>query len=232
MWCSLSPLSSFITPRAIANAGFSLRSTVADMVDQNGNWRWPQAWLDLFPVLITISVPFMVPNAMDRLVWKNLEGKTCDFQSAVVWDTIRKRENQVVWADMVWYSQCIPRHSFHLWLAFRNKLKTQDRLAVWEAGSHTNWNLMCCPLCNFDRDSRDHLFFRCAFAAHTWNEVKKLVNLGNVDDTWYSVLSWVEQHAKSKNVDHIVCKLLIAQLLRTIYGKRETTGSSRIARER
>ncbi|XP_021991587.1 uncharacterized protein LOC110888365 [Helianthus annuus] len=122
----------------------------------------------------------------------------------------RKRENQVLWADMVWYSQCIPRHSFHLWLAFRNKLKTQDRLAVWEAGSHTNWNLMCCPLCNFDRDSRDHLFFRCAFAAHTWNEVKKLVNLGSVDDTWYSVLSWVEQHAKSKNVDHIVCKLLIA----------------------
>ncbi|MFS7900946.1 hypothetical protein Hanom_Chr00s154362g01823071 [Helianthus anomalus] len=69
---------------------------------------------------------------------------------------------------------------------------------------------MCCPLCYFDRDSRDHLFFKCAFAVQVWNEMKKLASLDNVDDSWSSVVSWVEQHAKSKNVDHIVFKLLIA----------------------
>ncbi|KAJ0852392.1 putative reverse transcriptase zinc-binding domain-containing protein [Helianthus annuus] len=135
MWCSLSPISSFISPRAIANAGFSLQSTVADVIDQNGNWKWPQAWLDLFPVLFTISAPTIVHNSIDRLVWKELDGKTGEFQSAQVWNTIRNRENQVMWSNMVWFSQCIPRHSFHLWLAFRNKLKTQDRLTAWEAGS-------------------------------------------------------------------------------------------------
>ncbi|KAM0004605.1 putative reverse transcriptase zinc-binding domain-containing protein [Helianthus debilis subsp. tardiflorus] len=220
MWCASSPLISFISPRNIANVGFPLRSTVVDMIDQEGNWRWPQAWLDLFPVLITIAVPTIVSNGEDTLVWKDVEGKTQDFQSACVWNTIRNREEQVLWVDMVWYTQCIPRHSFHLWLAFRNKLKTQDRLTIWEAGSHTNWNLMCCPLCNHDRDTRDHLFFRCPFAEKTWNEVKKLVTLGNVDDSWSSVVSWVEQHAKSKNVDHIVCKLLIAASAYYIWQER------------
>ncbi|XP_022007456.1 uncharacterized protein LOC110906660 [Helianthus annuus] len=111
---------------------------------------------------------------------------------------------------MVWFSQCILRHSFHLWLAFRNKLKAQDRLAVWQVGSRTNLNLMCCPLCNFDRDSRDHLFFQCSFAAQVWSNVKNLVNLGNVDNTWPSLLVWVEQHSSSKKADHVICKLLIA----------------------
>ncbi|XP_022039947.1 uncharacterized protein LOC118486663 [Helianthus annuus] len=210
MWCSLSPLSSFITPRAIANAGFSLHSTVADVIDQNGNWKWPQAWLDLFPVLLTISVPNIVPNSIDRLVWKGLDGKTGELQSAQVWNTIRNRENQVMWSNMVWFSQCILRHSFHLWLAFRNKLKTQDRLTAWEAGSLTNLNLMCCPLCYSDRDSRDHLFFRCSFAEHVWSNVKMLVQLRSVDNTWESLLGWVDQHSSSKKADYVICKLLIA----------------------
>lgn len=69
---------------------------------------------------------------------------------------------------------------------------------------------MCCPLCNFDRDSRDHLFFQCNFSAQVWNNVKAMVNLANVDITWSSILTWVEQQSRSRDVDHIVCKLVIA----------------------
>ncbi|KAJ0800754.1 putative RNA-directed DNA polymerase [Helianthus annuus] len=220
MWCTGSPLRSFITPRYITNAGFNLRTTVAEIIDQNGNWKWPQAWFDLFPVLITILVPNLDSNAVDRLVWKDLDGKTGDFKSAQVWNTIRSREHHALWANMVWFSQCIPRHAFHMWLAFRNKLKTQDRMAIWEAGSQTNMNLMCCPLCNYDRDSRDHLFFQCNFSAQVWNKVKAMVNLTNVDTTWSSILTWGEQHSRSKNVDHIVCKLVIAAASYYIWQER------------
>ncbi|XP_022003172.1 uncharacterized protein LOC110900596 [Helianthus annuus] len=220
MWCTGSPLRSVITPRYITNAGFNLRTTVADVIDQNGNWKWPQAWFDLFPVLITISVPNLDSNAEDRLVWKDVDGKPGDFKSAQVWNTIRSQEHHAPWANMVWFSQCIPRHAFHMWLAFRNKLKTQDRMAVWEAGSQTNLNLMCCPLCNYDRDSRDHLFFQCNFSAQVWNKVKAMVNLTNVDTTWSSILNWVEQHSRSKSVDHIVSKLVIAAASYYIWQER------------
>ncbi|XP_022014997.1 uncharacterized protein LOC110914516 [Helianthus annuus] len=221
-WCPMSPLSSFITPRSIANAGFSLKSSVADVIDAYGHWRWPQAWLDLFPVLISIQTPQLVGDALDRLAWKNLDGKFIDFESAQVWNTIRTRDTQVTWANMVWFSQCVPRHSFHMWLVLRNKLKTQDRLAVWEAGSATNLNLMCCPLCKHDRDSRNYLFFQCAFANQVWTNVKCTVNLESVDNTWQSLMVWVDQHSNSKKTDAIVCKLVVAVATYYIWQERNS----------
>ncbi|XP_022042045.1 uncharacterized protein LOC110944706 [Helianthus annuus] len=218
----MSPLSSFITPRSIANAGFNLKSSVADVIDENGHWKWPQAWLDLFPVLINIQTPQLNDNASDRLVWKALDGNFGDFESSQVWDMIRNRDNHATWANMVWFSQCVPRHSFHLWLVFRNKLKTQDRLAVWEAGSATNLNLMCCPLCQYDRDSRDHLFFQCVFADQVWRKVKSMVNLESVDNTWQSLMVWVDQHSNSKKVDDIVCKLVVAATSYYIWQERNS----------
>ncbi|XP_021991415.1 uncharacterized protein LOC110888183 [Helianthus annuus] len=156
-WCSCSPIGNFITPSRIAQAGFNLQTTVAELVDANGNWRWPQAWYDLFPVLINVMAPSLVPDSVDRLGWREVGGKIVHFSSLEAWNNLRVRDNKVAWVNMVWYGQCIPRHSFHLWLVLKNKLKTQDRLAVWEAGSETNLRLMCCPLCNYGRDSRDHL---------------------------------------------------------------------------
>ncbi|KAJ0535815.1 putative reverse transcriptase zinc-binding domain-containing protein [Helianthus annuus] len=221
-WCHVSPLRSFITPRAIANAGFNLTLTVADVIDANGNWRWPQAWFDLFPVLITIQPPQLVENDIDRLVWKDLDGNVGDFEAAQIWNTIRNRDNIANWAHMVWFSQCVPRHSFHMWLVIKNKLKTQDRLAVWEAGSATNLNLMCCPLCNKGRDSRDHLFFQCAFANKVWTNVKSMVNLDSVDNTWNSLMGWIDHSSKSKKVDDIVCKLVIAAASYYVWQERNS----------
>ncbi|XP_021975015.1 uncharacterized protein LOC110870121 [Helianthus annuus] len=98
----------------------------------------------------------------------------------------------------------------HLWLVIKNKLKTQDRLAVWEVGSATNLNLMCCPLCRRNRDSRDHLFFQCSFSSKVWNDIKVMASLDQIDDSWQSIMDWMLVHASSKKVDHIVCKLVIA----------------------
>ncbi|XP_021985164.1 uncharacterized protein LOC110881106 [Helianthus annuus] len=209
-WCHLSPLSSFITPRRISNVGFSISSSIADLIDVNGQWKWPQAWYDIYPMLIELNVPQLIHNMEDRTIWKDLEGNNCHFQSLEVWNVIRHRESPVPWVNGVWFSQCILRHSFHLWLVIKNKLKTQDRLAVWEVGSATNLNLMCCPLCRNNRDSRDHLFFQCSFASNVWKEVKPMVSLEKVDDSWQSIMDWMTENASSKKTEHIVCKLVIS----------------------
>ncbi|MFS7978016.1 putative RNA-directed DNA polymerase [Helianthus anomalus] len=79
-WCSACPLRAYISPRIIANAGFNLQSSVADMVDSGGHWRWSVVWYDLFPVLINIHVPAL-QDMHDRLIWINSEGKSCHFSS-------------------------------------------------------------------------------------------------------------------------------------------------------
>ncbi|XP_022042057.1 uncharacterized protein LOC110944699 [Helianthus annuus] len=187
-----------------------MSASVADLIDGNGQWKWPIAWYDLYPVLIDLEVPQLSHDIPDRTVWKDLEGKCCWFRSLEVWNVLRVRASPVPWVNGVWFAQCIPRHSFHLWLVIKNKLKTQDRLAVWEVGSATNMNLMCCPLCRNDRDSRDHLFFQCSFSATVWQHIKPMGFLDQVNDTWQSIMDWMLLHASSKKVEHIVSKLVIA----------------------
>ncbi|XP_021992554.1 uncharacterized protein LOC110889344 [Helianthus annuus] len=203
----------------------------AELVDANGNWRWPQAWYDLFPVLINVMAPSLVPDSVDRLGWREVGGKIVHFSSWEAWNNLRVRDNKVAWVNMVWYGQCIPRHSFHLWLVLKNKLKTQDRLAVWEAGSETNLRLMCCPLCNYGRDSRDHLFFQCSYAAKIWSIVKEKVDMVNVNDSWSSIMAWIELNASSKTLEHIVCKLVVAASTYFIWQERNNRLFSNIHRK-
>ncbi|KAJ0431881.1 putative RNA-directed DNA polymerase [Helianthus annuus] len=219
-WCAYSPLRSFISPRNIARAGFSLSTTVADVVSEDGQWRWPQAWYDTFPVLINIATIQITPDTADRFRWKDWEGKLQRFCSWEAWNNLRYKENKVVWVNSVWFSQCIPRHSFHLWLVIKNKLRTQDRMAEWEAGSATNLRLMCCPLCRYDRDSRDHLFFECSYASEVWRLVRNMVDMESVDDTWASVMQWMELNANSSSLDYIVCNLLLAASTYFIWQER------------
>ncbi|MFS7901208.1 hypothetical protein Hanom_Chr00s179047g01831401 [Helianthus anomalus] len=91
---------------------------------------------------------------------------------------------------------------------------------TWEAGSATNLRLMCCPLCRYDRDSRDHLFFQCSFASRVWNNVKTMVSLENVSDSWASICAWMEQTASSKTTNVIVGKILIAATTYFIWQER------------
>ncbi|XP_022019377.1 uncharacterized protein LOC110919414 [Helianthus annuus] len=209
-WCESSPLRQFITPRRIHNAGFNMQTTVSGLVDGQNGWRWPVAWHDLYPVLNDLDLPILVPDSSDWLIWKDRNGTPMSFSSGEVWDNIRSRADVVHWVDFVWFSQCIPRHSFHMWLVIKNKLKTQDRMSIWDAGSETNLNLMCCPLCRYDKDSRDHLFFRCSFSSHVWNMVKDLAYMANVDSSWSSVMAWSQMHASSKSAEAIVGKLVVA----------------------
>ncbi|XP_022003109.1 uncharacterized protein LOC110900530 [Helianthus annuus] len=83
-------------------------------------------------------------------------------------------------------------------------------MAVWEAGSATNMRLMCCPLCKYDRDSRDHLFFQCVYASEVWRLVKRLVDMETVTDTWDSIMQWMELNANSRTMENIICRILVA----------------------
>ncbi|KAM0010585.1 putative reverse transcriptase zinc-binding domain-containing protein [Helianthus debilis subsp. tardiflorus] len=193
---------------------------VADLITENGQWSWPEAWYDIYPVLINVDIPQITAGVEDRFGWKDLEGKIQRFGSWEVWNNLRHRDDKVPWANSVWFTQCIPRHSFHLWLVIKDKLKTQDRLAVREAGGATNLPLMCCPLCNYDRDSRDHLFFQCPYASEVWGLVKNMVDMGNVTNTWSSIMQWMELNTNSRTLEHIVCKIMVAASTYFIWQER------------
>lgn len=57
----------------------------------------------------------------------------------------------------------IPRHSFLSWLFVLNRCPTKDRIIGW--GLSTNGS---CVLCNTADETRDHIFFSCAYSWNIW----------------------------------------------------------------
>ncbi|XP_022039949.1 uncharacterized protein LOC110942480 [Helianthus annuus] len=120
-WCDPGPLSDFLSPRTITDADFKLDDSVANVYSSD-SWRWPTAWRDLFPVLIHLDQMHLIPTKQDRLFWKDGNDLT-EFSSSNVWHSVRYKEPEVNWCNIVWFSQCIPRHAFMMWLVMKVRQK-------------------------------------------------------------------------------------------------------------
>ena len=145
IWDTNGPVMSHITNRAISSAGFTPRDSVADVV--NGMvWRWPQSWFTRYPSLSNFNVPILQDDQEDKLLWKSIDGSFNNFSVSVAWQSIRHRSNEIGWYRLVWSKYGIPRHSIHLWLIMRRRLKRQDRLKQWDIGNNVNLNMLRCPL--------------------------------------------------------------------------------------
>ncbi|XP_071695374.1 uncharacterized protein [Rutidosis leptorrhynchoides] len=78
-------------------------------------------------------IPPVLSSVPDKYGWKDSQGMVHDFSVSRAWNSLRPQGNKVPWFSVVWYSQCVPRHAFLLWLVLGEKLKTQDKLKPWES---------------------------------------------------------------------------------------------------
>ncbi|GKD98930.1 RNA-directed DNA polymerase, eukaryota, reverse transcriptase zinc-binding domain protein [Tanacetum coccineum] len=107
------------------------RLLVADTIC-DGEWRWPGEWVDRFDAIFAIDPPNIDNDRKDKVVWGNGRGRCCNFSVSNVWEDLRIRSQIVPWASLVWFSQCILRHFFMMWLVVHKILKTHDTMGVWE----------------------------------------------------------------------------------------------------
>ncbi|KAJ0599776.1 putative RNA-directed DNA polymerase [Helianthus annuus] len=217
-WCDLGPLCDFLSPRTITNADFKLDDSVANVFSL-GTWRWPMAWRDPFPVLIHLDQVHLNPTKQDRLLWKDGSDLT-EFSSSTIWHSIRYKEPEVNWCNIVWFSQCIPRHAFMMWLVIKGKLLTQDKILKWDFSRRKNMNMMCCLLCYENFDSHPHLFFECKFSFQVWHTVRQKVGMLTVSPKWRDIVEWLLARARSKSAVIYVAKLLVAAASYFIWQER------------
>ncbi|GKF36697.1 reverse transcriptase domain, reverse transcriptase zinc-binding domain protein, partial [Tanacetum coccineum] len=121
---------------------------------------------------------------------------------------IRTRDVKVAWADVVWFTYCIPRHAFNLWLIMKRRLKTQDTLMSWDLAS--TLVASTCPLCESQPDSHDQLFFDCSYSNQAWKHVTDLAGLSQKHYNIYDVVSSILLIAKRRTSDIVIIKLVIA----------------------
>ncbi|XP_035835822.1 uncharacterized protein LOC118484041 [Helianthus annuus] len=218
-WSCAGPLCAFISSRQLHRAGFNPQSKVKDLLHDDV-WRWPRAWLDMFPVLINIQPPILNVEVPDSLVWRDLGGVEQSYSASAVWDTVRLHGNKVPWVEIVWFANCIPRHAFLAWLICKKKLKTQDKLKQWDVGSATNLNLLCCPLCCSEPDSHEHLFFECPFSMQVWSSIKSMAGIQLGSDKWEEIMDWLISVPAKKSMRSVIGRLLLAATAYFIWQER------------
>ena len=162
-----------------------MKTKVADLV-VNSNWNWPYSWNNRFGEIMDIQVPLIVNGLNDKAVWINKKGKEKNFCVNEVWKAMKVSSPKVIWYNHVWFSQCVPRHSFILWMAVKGRLKTQDRISRW-----LNIQDMSCPFCKRCKDSHSHLFFSCHFAKRLWERLKIMAKLDDVSNSWAQIITYI-----------------------------------------
>ncbi|GJW90516.1 retrovirus-related pol polyprotein from transposon TNT 1-94 [Tanacetum coccineum] len=203
IWDIQCPLINHLSPRDISREGYNLQSRVADLFSNEG-WMWPQDWLMKASNLNMIQAPNLDVNTCDSYFWCDVNGNQSVFLVRCVWETIRPRGNEVMWFKMVWFSHCIPRHAFHLWLVMQNSLRTQDKLRQWDISGNTDLNLPTCAFCDAQPDSHSHLFFDCHFSTHVWFYVHPLAIMEDVSPVFNNIMSHLQPLAKTRTAKSVI----------------------------
>ncbi|KAF5803513.1 putative reverse transcriptase zinc-binding domain-containing protein [Helianthus annuus] len=217
-WCDLGPLGDFLTPRTITDADFRLDNSVANIYS-HGYWNWPMAWRDTYPVLIQLDEVQLNPTKHDKLLWKD-DSDLDEFSSSRVWNSVRYKEPDVNWCNIVWFSQCIPRHAFMMWLVVKGKLLTQDKILNWDLSRRKNMNMMCCLLCFENFDSHPHLFFECKYSTQVWFRARQRVAMMPISPKWRDIVDWLLVRARSKSALIYVAKLIVVASTYFIWQER------------
>ncbi|XP_071729411.1 uncharacterized protein [Rutidosis leptorrhynchoides] len=179
---------------------------------------WPSTWYTEFNAIQDVAPPILTDQS-DIVQWRDCSGNWIDFSVSVVWDTIRPHAPTIPWCSVIWYSQCIPRHAFIVWLLMGERLKTQDKLKACERNLQLNVNLTC-ALCKSQPDSHDHLFFYCPVSKQLCKKFTHVVAVANWSSDWKNLREILIPYANRNVARGVVAKLVFGALVYYVWQER------------
>lgn len=225
--------------------GIAINATVASLCT-NGVWTLPPARSERQAALYAFLTTVELQNNQDYYEWEVNGSTTNDFRTGELYHYLIEPHPDVSWAETIWFSRAIPRHSFHSWLVILDRIPTRDRLMQWglQVDGH-------CLLCNTNQESRDHIYFSCNFGFDLWTLVTSRLQLTphrNWPDTirqmttlppptaqrtftllaWQSTVYWIwnernaRLHASSLRSADQLFKVIDSQLRNKIQSIRES----------
>ncbi|GJZ26652.1 RNA-directed DNA polymerase, eukaryota, reverse transcriptase zinc-binding domain protein [Tanacetum coccineum] len=202
-WFEGTSLSSFFSKKEIFYAGFKDQDKIKDVIGEDG-WKWPNEWIVKVPWLANLQVPILSSDP-DKAIWIDNNGNEKRFSTNTVWKDVRGENEKVKWYNLVWHPNGIPKHSFILWLAVKEKLNTQDRMEKWYPNK-----MFRCSLCNKKPDSHEHLFFKCEFSSKVWEKICEMAKLKLKEDKWENILTEMSKDTGNRSIWMVIKKLCLA----------------------
>ncbi|XP_039004076.1 uncharacterized protein LOC120131037 [Hibiscus syriacus] len=119
-----------------------------------------------------------------------------------IWDRIRDRGEKVDWHRLVWFPSHVPKFSLIAWMAILDRLPTKDRLVRFGVMAEPG-----CRLCMSGLESRNHLFWDCAYSSAISNSLLLACGLQLHGSSWEDHLGWMINNWKCKSLLIHVLKL-------------------------
>jgi len=185
--------------RVVYDVGSHLEAKVSSII-RNGGWFWNGARSDII-VAIQCRLLEVSIGGKDMPVWRTKKGTYSCYET---WDVLREKLPTVSWWRTVWFSKAIPKHSFILWLVFRDALPTKDRMSLWGYVG----NLLF-PFCYGCLESRDNLFFSCSFSSRVWKKVIAACFISNPRQEWEDIAEWSSAELKGESLWTTLCRLCL-----------------------
>lgn len=162
------------------------------------------------------------------------EGNKLPFLVSITWESIHEHSQKVPWNRVVWFSQCIPKNAFFVWLVIGNNLKTQDRLKSWEIPTTTRKEDLRCCLCSCVQDNHAYLFFECMYSRNLWFKLRKLCNMDTISEKWSDIMQFMCLRVKKNSIWNIIGRLLLGTTAYHVWQERNmrlhNKGSRRLMR--
>ncbi|CAH9094512.1 unnamed protein product [Cuscuta epithymum] len=137
--------------------------------------------------------------------------------SAKVYDLLRTKGTSRPWMNFIWKGYIPPKFSFTVWLAFRNRLPTQDNLAYL-------YMVNRCDLCKGGLETIPHLFFLCSFACRVWTRIRDWIGIKRQMTTLEKAVKWIRTEHRGALMKSKAIRLAFCA---TIYWLWHTRNASR-----
>ncbi|GAV75138.1 zf-RVT domain-containing protein [Cephalotus follicularis] len=127
------------------------------------------------------------------------------YSCKAAWEAIHCRHSKVNWANMVWFSNCIPKHSFCLWLSCHYARWTRDKLHRFGVVGSNRCIFGCGNV-----ETIDHSFFGCRFTGAVWKQTLAKCGFKRIVQPWNGEAKWVILRLRGKNFKIWITKIALA----------------------
>ncbi|GJV32919.1 RNA-directed DNA polymerase, eukaryota, reverse transcriptase zinc-binding domain protein [Tanacetum coccineum] len=198
----------------IKQVGLESNVKLKDMI-KDGLWKWPKEWNSTFRHNLPNFVPKLIEGSKDSYLWETNDEKCNNFSTNRAWKDWRDHERKVDWCDLVWFSNCTPKHSFIVWMAVQDKLTTQERIMKWYPEKQLK-----CSLCGMQPDSLNYLFFECNYSNMVWKEMMEKSDYYAMPNIWDVLLITMTNMRNNKSIKSVLRRIVFAACVYFIWNER------------
>lgn len=112
--------------------------------------------------------------------------------------------------------RCVPRYAFILWLVYKRRLSTKDRLQRWgiQLGN------LKCELCGNAYETTDHLLFECEISAKVKEVLQRLCLENRTTCQLEEELNWACSHSITDSFEDKIKRLAFAATVYELWRAR------------